>query len=224
MMKMTSEIKIEKKASEVIQPESVNEARQALQTKKDLSGANLEGLQLDNLHATDAIFRKTNLKNANLSHGLLISPNFYKANATGAAVDRTVIVNGDLVKACFAEADLSESALVGANAEEADFHGANLRQAGLFRTNLCNANLTNANLTNSRFAGVNVTGADFSGADMSRAKAYQVNWEQAKVPPEPLPEGFIQLPKWAWSAILGSFLGILGVIVYAILRRKSAKS
>ncbi len=55
---MTSEIKIEKKASEVIQPESVNEARQALQAKKDLSGANLEGLQLDNLHATVAIFEK----------------------------------------------------------------------------------------------------------------------------------------------------------------------
>ena len=61
---MTNEIKIEKKASEVIQPESVDEARQAIQTKKDLSGANLEDFQLDNLHATGATLRKTNLKKA----------------------------------------------------------------------------------------------------------------------------------------------------------------
>ena len=221
---MTSEIKIEKKASEVIQPESVNEARQAIQAKKDLSGANLEGFQLDNLHATGAILRKTNLKKANLSHGLLISPNFYKTNATGAAVDRTVIVNGDLVKACFAGADLSEGALVYGNAEEADFHDANMRQAGLFGTNLRNANLTNANLANSRFTGVNVEGADFSGADMTGAKAYQVDWDKAKVPPEFLPEPFVQLPKWAWSAILGSLLGITGAIIYAISKRKSAAS
>ena len=221
---MTNEIKIEKKASEVIQPESVNEARQALQGKKDLSGANLEGFQLDNMHATGAIFRKTNLKNADLSHGLLISPNFYKTNATGAAVDRTVIVDGDLVKACFAEADLSESALVGVNAEEADFHGANLRQAGIFGAKMRNANLTNADLANSRLVGVNVEGADFSGADMTGARAYQVNWDQAKVTPELLPESYIQLPKWAWSAILGGFLGVLGVILYTLFRRKSSDS
>ena len=155
---------------------------------------------------------------------MLISPNFYKANATGAAVDRTVIVNGDLVKACFAEADLCEGALVGGNAEEADFHGANLRQAGFFGTGLRNADLTNADLANSRFAGVNVEGADFSGADMTGAKAYQVDWDKAKVPPSPLPEPFVQLPKWAWSAILGGFLGIAGAIIYAISKRKSAAS
>ncbi|MBG0785591.1 MAG: pentapeptide repeat-containing protein [Anaerolineaceae bacterium] len=220
---MTNEIKIEKKASEVIQPESVNEARQAIQTKKDLSGANLEGYSLDNMHATGAILRKTNLQKADLSHGLLISPNFYKTNATGAAVDRTVIVNGDLVKARFTEADLSEGALVGVNAEEANFHGANLRQAGLFGMNLRNADLTQANLANARLAGVNVEGADFSGAEMTGAKAYQVNWDQAKVPPVLMPDPYIQLPKWAWSVIIGSLIGGLAAVIYAFFKRRSTK-
>lgn len=218
---MTNEIKIEKKASEVIQPQSIEEAREAIKARQDLSGADLEGYSLPNLHASGAILRKTNLKGADLSHGLLTQPNFYKANARGATVNHTVILSGDLVKANFAEADLSESALVAVDAEEASFEGANLRQAGIFGASLRNANLTNANFANARLAGVEVEGADFTGAQMTGAKAYQVHWEKAKVPPANLPESFVELPRWAWSALIGGFLGLLGVILYAIFRRKT---
>jgi len=58
---MAQELKIEKKASEVIQPETEAEARQAIRSRKDLSGADLHGLNLQNLNTAGAILRKTNL-------------------------------------------------------------------------------------------------------------------------------------------------------------------
>ena len=63
---MSSEIKIEKNASEVHQPDSPDDARQVIRSKKDLSGANLAGYVLNNLNASGAILRKTDLSGADL--------------------------------------------------------------------------------------------------------------------------------------------------------------
>jgi len=48
---MTSEIKIERKASEVFQPQNEDDARQVIRSKKDLTGADLAGMDLHNLNA-----------------------------------------------------------------------------------------------------------------------------------------------------------------------------
>ncbi len=221
---MSQEIKIEKKASEVIQPKNVAEARQAIRNRQDLSGANLQGMALDNLQAVGSILRKTYLTDADLSHGLLVNPNFYRAKVENAAVHNTVIIGGDLVKTSFKDTDLSESAIIGADAEFASFEGANLRNAGLISSNLKDTNFRGADLTNARLAASDVTGADFTQADLSNANTYNIDWSKAKVPPTPFPEPFVQLPNWAWSVMIGGVLGIASLVIYALIRRQKKSS
>ena len=217
---MRQEIQIEKKASEVVQPKSVEEAREAICTRQDLSGADLRGMTLGNITAVGAILRKTNLTGAKLSHGLLIKPNFYKASLQDAAIHNTIILGGDLVKANFTGTDLSDSAIVGADATKASFEGANLHNAAVVGTSFTDANFTGADLINTRLAGLDITGAKFTNANFTGARAHNVNWEKALVPPLTLPAPMIQLPTWVWSVLLGGILGVLALIIYALIRRK----
>ena len=221
---MSQEIKIEKKASEVIQPVDDQEARQAIRERKDLSGAALQGMALKNLSTVGAILRKTNLANANLSHSLLVNPNLYKASLNSAAVHNTVFLGGDLVKSRFTETDLSYSAIIGVDGENASFEKANLRNAALVSGRFINADFREANLSNARLASLDVANADFTGADLSGARAYHVNWDEARVPPAFLPEPLVSLPKWAMSALIGGLLGGLALMVYAALRKKGHKT
>jgi hypothetical protein len=69
-------------------------------------------------------------------------------------------------------------------------------------------------------ANLDVTNADFSGADLTGAHAYNVDWEQAKVPPSPLPEPFVKLPTWVWSVLLGGLLGAVTLLIYALIRKR----
>lgn len=217
---MSQEIKIEKKSSEVIQPESTSKAREAIRARKDLSGATLRGLQLDNLNATGAILRKTDLNGADLSHGLLINPNFYRASLHGAAVNNTIFLGGDLVKTSFKDADLSDSVLLGVDAENASFEGANLRNGALVNANLQGTNFRRAQLTNARLASLDVTGADFSEADLTGARAYRIDWSKANVPPVILPEPFLKFPRWAWMVLFGGLIGVIALVIYSLVGRK----
>jgi uncharacterized protein YjbI with pentapeptide repeats len=221
---MSQEIKIEKKASEVIQPGNEEEARLAIRTRQDLSGARMQGMVLNNINAVGAILRKTDLANADLSHSLLINPNFYKASLHGTAAHNTMILGGDLVKTNLKGADLSHSAIIGTNAQEASFEGANLNNAALVSTSLLDADFTLADLSNTLLASLDVTGADFSDANLSGARSYHVNWEQAKVPPTITPEPLVKLPNWAWSVLIGSLFGIIALILYSLMRKKNKRS
>jgi uncharacterized protein YjbI with pentapeptide repeats len=221
---MSQEIKIEKKASEVIQPSNEDEARVAIRTRQDLSGASLQGMVLDNINAVGAILRKTDLANADLSHSLLINPNFYKASLQGTAVHNTLILGGDLVKTSCKETDLSHSAIIGTDAQEASFEGANLNNAALVSTSLLDANFTRADLSDSLLASLDVTGADFSDANLYGARAYNVNWEQAKVPPTITPGPLVKLSHWVWSVLIGSLFGFFALILYSLLRKKNKRS
>lgn len=219
---MSQEIKIEKKASDVIQPRSVEEARQAIRDKKDLSGAVLGGVELKNLTSAGAVLRKTDLSGADLSHSLLIFPNFYRATMYSTSIHNTVFLGGDLVRTNFNEADLSKSALIGVEAREANFENANLRETVLVRANLQDTNFTNANLANARLASSDVSGADFTEADLSGARAYKVDWSKAKVPPAVIPEPMLNLPNWAWAIVVGSFVGLIALVIYAITHKKKS--
>jgi uncharacterized protein YjbI with pentapeptide repeats len=220
---MSQEIKIEKKASEVIQPSSDEDARVAIRTKQDLSGASLPGMQLKNLSTAGAILRKTDLSKADLSHSVLVNPNFYRANLHGTAMHNTILIGGDLVKTRFEGTDLHESALIGVNAELAVFRKANLRNAAIVSANLQDADFTGANLTDARLSSLNVDGADFTEVELSGARAHNVDWTKAKVPPRTLPAPLIELPKWAWSVLAGAFLGTISLVIYALIRKNHKK-
>ena len=221
---MSHEIKIEKKASEVIQPVDDQEARQAIRDRQDLSGASLRGMILKNLSAVGAILRKTDLANADLSHSLLVNPNFYKASLEDAAVHNTILLGGDLVKARFVGADFSESALTGVDAEDGSFEKANLRNAVLANGKMINTDFHEANLANARLVSLDVTHADFTDADLTGARAYHVNWEQAKVPPTLMPESLVRLTNKAKTILLGGLIGGLALMVYAMIRKRKQPS
>ena len=220
---MSQEIKIEKKASEVIQPASAEEARQAIRSKQDLSGAALSGLNLRNLTAAGAVLRKTDLSESDLSHGVLIYPNFFRSHLKGTAIHNTLFLGGDLVRTELPEADLHASALIGVDAREANFEGANLHKAALLSVNLQDANFTDADLSDVRLATSDVTGADFTNANVSGALSYKVDWSKAKVPPSVIPAPLIDLPRWAWAIIIGSFIGLIALIVYSFFRKNRPK-
>lgn len=221
---MSSEIKIEKKASEVIQPLTGKEAQQAIRSRQDLSGASLRGMSLNSLTAVGAILRKTDLTAADLSHSLLVNPNFYKANVHGASVHNTVLLGADLVKTSFKDSDLSNSALVGVDAQEVSFENTVLRDAALVKGNFKHANFRRANLANARLASLDVTGADFTDTNLDGARAYNVNWDRAKVQPSTIPQPFVKLPNWAWILLLGGLLGLFSLLVYILLMGKKKKS
>lgn len=221
---MAQEIKIEKKASEVIQPTSDESAREAIQSKQDLSGANLVGMALKGLSAFGAILRKTNLSSADLSHGLLVNPNLFKAHLHGTAMHNTVVLGGDLVRTRFEETDLHESALIGVNAQEASFRNANLRKAGVIGANLRDADFTGADMTEARLASSNVEGADFTDVDLSGARAHKVDWAKAKVPPATMPAPLFNFPKWGWVALIGGIFSALALIIYLILHGRKKEN
>jgi len=221
---MAQEIKIEKKASDVIQPTSDEKAREAIRAKQDLSGANLVGMVLKGLSSFGAILRKTNLSKADLSHGLLVNPNLFKALLHGTAMNNTVILGGDLVRTRFEETDLHESALIGVNAQEASFRNANLRKAGIFSANLRDTDFSGANLTDARLVSSNVEGADFSDVELSGARAYNIDWAKAKVPPSSIPTPIFNFPKWAWIALIGGLFSVIGLIIYLIVRSRREKN
>lgn len=217
---MSTEFKIERKASDIFHPRSPDEAWQAIKGKRDLTGADLQGLDLENLNASGAILRKTNLKGLILTHGLLTNPNLYRSIAHQANFQHTVMLNPDLVRADFLGADFSDGALVSADARETQFVNANFRNAGLVGGDYSYTDFTGATLANAWLTGLNVEGADFTGVDTTGARAYGIDWSTAKVPPAILPAPIIQLPKWAWAALAGSVIGVIGVMIYSISRRQ----
>lgn len=221
---MAQEIKIEKKASEVLQPGTQEEALQAIRNHLDLSGADLHEMDLHNLKAAWAILRKTNLSGADMSRSLLVNPNFFRARLHTAAIHNTTFLKGDLVEADFKGADLSDSAFLGVDAQDAGFQDACLRNSGWVNANLQNADLNHADLTNARLTRVNVSGADFTGADMTGVRAFHVDWSMAKVPPAELPESLVKFPILAWSVLAGGMLGTLAVVIYALTHKGKPNS
>ncbi|ABB33751.1 putative low-complexity protein-like protein [Geobacter metallireducens RCH3] len=112
------------------------EVREVLGTTRDLSGANLRGMNLAGL----------DLRNASLANADL-----YLANLAGACLDG---------------ANLRGTSLEMANLRGASLKGAKLSGAGLFMTNLEGADLERADLTGVYAVGANLRGAALASANL----------------------------------------------------------
>ena len=128
-----------------------------LKPNADLTGANLEGANLEKVNLTGAILREANLNGAILKSANLRASYLLRANLRG-----TVLTEANL-----SIANLRETNLIQAYSYQTDFEEANLRFADLSNANLEGAELAGANLEGADLSGANIEGSDFEGANFS---------------------------------------------------------
>jgi Pentapeptide repeats (8 copies) len=143
----------------------------------NLSGRNLQGIELDffdltgaNLEGADlrkATFRKATLEGAIFSEANLEGAILSEANLRGANLTRA-----NLTVAIFREANLEGAIFREANLEGATFEGANLYGTNFYGTHLEGANLEGADLTRAYLEGAKNRDTDpsFIEADLSLKK------------------------------------------------------
>ncbi len=131
----------------------------------DLSGANL---QEANLHVANA--ERANLHGANLQAAELHGANLQGAWLTEANLQAAELPVADLQYAHLWGADLQEANLWGADLQEANLHGANLQKADLHHV---------ANLQEADLHGANLQEANLSGAILQAAKLWNANLQKA---------------------------------------------
>jgi uncharacterized protein YjbI with pentapeptide repeats len=137
----------------------------------DLTGANLERLNLNHVN-----FSNARLNNANLSFANLDNTDFSHAH-----LKNTNLAHAQLQKSHLAFANLERAVLLYANLKRADLRGALLKHAAMEDVNLMYANLTHANLEKAILANANLRKAELISADLKGANLTSANLEGANV-------------------------------------------
>jgi len=122
-----------------------------IQNGEDLTGADLQGLDLSEqklvgAHLHQCQGRKTNFMKATLRYADFSGADLREAYFIGANLLEANFENADLRQADLYLADLTRARLMGANLEGANLESACLQGADLTRANLRTANLNKANL------------------------------------------------------------------------------
>lgn len=138
----------------------------AVSNGDDLSGYNLQKIDLANAHLEKARLPKANLSQANLSGSHIFDSDLESADMVGANLCDCELANcclkgADLTKARMANARLWNADLVNANLAECDLSGSDLWCARLFNAKLWHATLTGAkSLSKANFASVKMISGD----------------------------------------------------------------
>ena len=130
----------------------------------DLSGAQLVGVELRDIHLERAL-----LMDANLEHAYLQSSFLTGARLLRARLDEARLRSAKLEGAVLKNAQLQRAVLRRALLRKADLEGVNLREARLPEANLESANLSSAVLAGADLRRANLAGAVFTGADLRGA-------------------------------------------------------
>lgn len=148
----------------------------------NLEGADLKNANLRNANLEMANLRKAKLRNADLTGANLSNADLAEANLVRAKLNRTKLRHANLVNANlrFAQlwhADLEKAQLMGADLKDAELYSANLRSA-----NLTNANLFNCGLMNANLEGAILNNVDFRNANLKYiALDTKTNLKDAKI-------------------------------------------
>jgi uncharacterized protein YjbI with pentapeptide repeats len=122
----------------------------------NLAGVNLSGLNLDDVDVSGANFVDSNLDNTRLQ----------KANFDHASLSGATLENSNCEDASFSEANLMDSNLENSNCKGASFTGANLMDSNLDSTRLQKANFGHATLSGANLNYSNCEGASFTKASL----------------------------------------------------------
>ena len=192
-------MKIKSRFSGTILFESANETikltlQSAMQTRADLSWANLSG---------------ADLSSADLSRANLYGVNLSRADLYGANLSRANLSRANLYGANLSGADLS-----GANLSSADLYGADLSWANLSGADLSSADLSGADLSGADLSSANLSGADLSYFQICPKGGSFIAWKKAA-------DGCViqlKIPAWAMrtSSIIGRKCRAEFVVVVAI--------
>ena len=136
----------------------------------DLSGLNLQGLDLSRANFKGATLVDTQLQGSNLVGVNATGANFERANLSGAALS-----NSNFDKTNMRQADMTGSNLNDASFSRADLTGARINRTEMYRVDLSGANLTmvqaqEAYLTRANLNDANLTRGDFSSANFAFAQ------------------------------------------------------
>lgn len=126
-----------------------------------------------------ASFRERDLTGADLSKLLLEEVDFTRALMESVRLRRANLARAVLAGAVLAHADLSEANLTGANLEGANLGGAKLVGANLAGASLAGATLFKTDLENAALAGATLTGGLFHETSFKRATLRGLNVERA---------------------------------------------
>ena len=137
--------------------------------RADLSGADLQDVDLHEAKLGGANLSGADLQGANLSEAELSGTNLSGADLQGADLREAELREANLSGADLQGASLSEAELSGANLSGADLQGANLRQAKMSGANLQKANLRRASLGR----------ADLKGADLRQTNLIEADLREA---------------------------------------------
>jgi len=140
----------------------------------DLGNANLRGATLSEAELGGANLHEADLSEANLGSVKLASATLSSADLSGATLHRANLQRANLYRASATGADLSEVDLSGArlidvDLRNADLRGALLTDADLRDAKLSDADLGSADLVDAFLSRANLVGAYLNGADLSGA-------------------------------------------------------
>src|SRR6266487_193167 len=175
----------------------------------NLEGRNLRSIDLSNLNLARAILRRTDLRDAILSHANLIGVDLSNANLRDADLSGSLLIRANLGGADLSNCYIVDADLSGANLSRAILDGVNLRSSNLISADLSGvdlsdfdlhsvswkdvdlnkailnavdlhgANLSLARLSRAYLSEANLSGADLNKANLRGAILYKVNLSDA---------------------------------------------
>lgn len=134
----------------------------------NLTGANLQGADL----------QRVNLEGAALEGAILIGANLQDAILPGANLQDANLIEADLLRANLREADLQRAHFQGANLDKAELKEADLRKAKLLGEAKL---LRKADLREADLQGTDLQDADLRGADLFEVKLQGANLRGANL-------------------------------------------
>ncbi len=135
----------------------------------DLSGKNLELIDLSNLNLSGVIFDKANLMGANLQlSNLQEQASLQGTNLSGANLELASLLYANIKEANLGKAKLRGASLYNAQLQKADLWAADLTYTDLKEADLEGVNLRGAELVNTYISGANLSNAYLNGADLSK--------------------------------------------------------
>jgi uncharacterized protein YjbI with pentapeptide repeats len=154
--------------------------------RKDLRGANLEGVNLEGVNLEEVNLEGANLKNANLQGANLQGATLHKANLQGATLHKAnlklaTLQGANLSSANLQLANLYRANLRRANLKDATLEGANLKDANLEGATLHKANLKFATLQGANLQDATLTWAILKWANLQNATLHKANLEEANL-------------------------------------------